>query len=172
MIGFDLTKIKAIVFDVDGVLSASTIPMDNDGQPIRTLNIKDGYAMQLAVKKGLIIGIITGGKTEQIRHRYESLGVKQIYIGSSVKTKDLDDLMTKTGVSEDEILYMGDDIPDYEIMQRVALPCCPADAAPEIKDISKYVSPFTGGNGCARDVLEQVMKAQGLWMQGAVAFGW
>lgn len=172
MIGFDLTKIKAIVFDVDGVLSASTIPMDNDGQPIRTLNIKDGYAMQLAVKKGLIIGIITGGKTEQIRHRYESLGVKHIYIGSSVKTKDLDDLMTKTGVSEDEILYMGDDIPDYEIMQRVALPCCPADAAPEIKDISKYVSPFTGGNGCARDVLEQVMKAQGLWMQGAVAFGW
>ena len=172
MINFDLTKIKAIVFDVDGVLSTSTIPMDNDGQPVRTLNIKDGYAVQLAVKKGLTVAIITGGKTEQIRRRYESLGVKHIYIGSSVKTKDLDDLLSKTGIKEDEILYMGDDIPDYEIMQRVGLPCCPADAAPEIKAISKYVSPYEGGHGCGRDVLEQVMKAQGLWMQGAVAFGW
>jgi len=160
------------VFDVDGVLSTSTIPMDNDGQPVRTLNIKDGYAVQLAVKKGLTVAIITGGKTEQIRRRYESLGVKHIYIGSSVKTKDLDDLLSKTGITEDEILYMGDDIPDYEIMQRVGLPCCPADAAPEIKTISKYVSPYEGGHGCGRDVLEQVMKAQGLWMQGAVAFGW
>lgn len=172
MINFDLTKIKAIVFDVDGVLSTSTIPMDNDGQPVRTLNIKDGYAVQLAVKKGLTVAIITGGKTEQIRRRYESLGVKHIYIGSSVKTKDLDDLLSKTGIKEEEILYMGDDIPDYEIMQRVGLPCCPADAAPEIKAISKYVSPYEGGHGCGRDVLEQVMKAQGLWMQGAVAFGW
>jgi len=172
LINFDLTKIKAIVFDVDGVLSTSTIPMDNDGQPVRTLNIKDGYAVQLAVKKGLTVAIITGGKTEQIRRRYESLGVKHIYIGSSVKTKDLDDLLSKTGIKEDEILYMGDDIPDYEIMQRVGLPCCPADAAPEIKAISKYVSPYEGGHGCGRDVLEQVMKAQGLWMQGAVAFGW
>lgn len=160
------------MFDVDGVLSTSTIPMDNDGQPVRTLNIKDGYAVQLAVKKGLTVAIITGGKTEQIRRRYESLGVKHIYIGSSVKTKDLDDLLSKTGIKEDEILYMGDDIPDYEIMQRVGLPCCPADAAPEIKAISKYVSPYEGGHGCGRDVLEQVMKAQGLWMQGAVAFGW
>lgn len=172
MINFDLTKIKVIVFDVDGVLSASTIPMDGDGQPVRTLNIKDGYAIQLAVKKGLHIAIITGGRTEQIRHRYESLGVKHIYIGSSVKIVDFEDLLQKTGASEEEVLYMGDDIPDYEIMQRVGLPCCPADAALEIKAISKYVSPFNGGYGCGRDVVEQVMKAQGLWMQGAAAFGW
>lgn len=172
MINFDLTKIKVIVFDVDGVLSASTVPMDNDGQPVRTLNIKDGYAIQLAVKKGLEIGIITGGKTEQIRRRYASLGVKHIYIGSSVKIVDFEDLLQKTGATPEEVLYVGDDIPDYEIMQRVGLPCCPADAAPEIKAISKYVSPFEGGYGCGRDVVEQVMKAQGLWMQGATAFGW
>lgn len=172
MINYDLTKIKAIVFDVDGVLSTSTIPMDNDGQPVRSLNIKDGYAVQLAVKKGLHIAIITGGKTEQIRRRYESLGVKHVYIGSSVKKKDFEDLLSKTGISEDEVLYMGDDIPDFEIMQRVGLPCCPADAAPEIKAISKYVSPIQGGYGCGRDVIEQVMKAQGLWMSGMEAFGW
>ncbi len=172
MINYDLTKIKAIVFDVDGVLSTSTIPMDNDGQPVRSLNIKDGYAVQLAVKKGLHIAIITGGKTEQIRRRYESLGVKHVYIGSSVKMKDFDDLLSKTGITEEEVLYMGDDIPDYEIMQRVGLPCCPADAAPEIKAISKYVSPIQGGYGCGRDVIEQVMKAQGLWMSGMEAFGW
>ena len=160
------------MFDVDGVLSASTVPMDNDGQPVRTLNIKDGYAIQLAVKKGLEIGIITGGKTEQIRRRYASLGVKHIYIGSSVKIVDFEDLLQKTGATPEEVLYVGDDIPDYEIMQSVGLPCCPADAAPEIKAISKYVSPFEGGYGCGRDVVEQVMKAQGLWMQGATAFGW
>lgn len=160
------------MFDVDGVLSASTVPMDADGQPVRTLNIKDGYAIQLAVKKGLEIGIITGGKTEQIRCRYASLGVKHIYIGSSVKILDFQDLLQKTGTAADEVMYVGDDIPDFEIMQQVGLPCCPADAAPEIKAISKYVSPFSGGNGCGRDVIEQVMKAQGLWMQGAAAFGW
>ena len=160
------------MFDVDGVLSASTVPMDADGQPVRTLNIKDGYAVQLAVKKGLEIGIITGGKTEQIRCRYASLGVKHIYIGSSVKILDFQDLLQKTGTAADEVMYVGDDIPDFEIMQQVGLPCCPADAAPEIKAISKYVSPFAGGNGCGRDVIEQVMKAQGLWMQGAAAVGW
>lgn len=160
------------MFDVDGVLSASTVSIDQDGQPCRTLNIKDGYAVQLAVKKGLQIAIITGARTEQVRLRYQSLGVKYIYIASSVKIKDLEDLTAKTGIKEEEMLYMGDDIPDYEIMQRIGLPCCPADAAPEIKAISQYISPYTGGNGCARDVIEQVMKAQGLWMQGAVAFGW
>lgn len=172
MINFDLKKIKAIVFDVDGVLSASTIAMDAEGQPVRTMNIKDGYAMQLAVKKGLVVAIITGGRDEVIRRRYEYLGVKHIYIGSSVKMKDFEDLLSKTGITEEEVLYLGDDIPDYEIMQRVGLPCCPADAAPEIKAIAKYVSPFTGGNGCGRDVLEQVMKAQGMWMSDKVAFGW
>lgn len=172
MIDYDLKKIKALVFDVDGVLSAATIPMDEEGQPLRTLNVKDGYALQLAVKMGLHICIITGGRSQVIEKRYRYLGVEHIYIGSSYKIADLEDFMQKTGISLDEILYMGDDIPDYEVMQLVGLPVCPIDATPEIKDISLYVSPVVGGQGCVRDVVVQVMKAQGLWMADKKAFGW
>ena len=172
MINYDLTKIKALVFDVDGVLSLNTVTMDAEGQPMRTLNIKDGYSIQLAAKMGLQLGIITGGKGEQVRKRYEGLHVQHIYLASSVKIHDLHDLMQKTGVYADEVLYMGDDIPDFEVMQEVGLPVCPADAAPEIKAISKYVSPMNGGQGAARDVIEQVLKAQGKWMSNATAFGW
>lgn len=172
MINYDLTKIKALVFDVDGVLSLNTVPMDAEGQPMRTLNIKDGYSIQLAAKMGLQLGIITGGKGEQVRKRYEGLHVQHIYIASSIKIHDLHDLMQKASVSADEVLYMGDDIPDYEVMQEVGLPVCPADAAPEIKAISKYVSPMNGGQGAARDVIEQVLKAQGKWMSNEKAFGW
>ena len=172
MFDFDLTKIKAMVFDVDGVLSCSTIAMDEEGQPLRTLNVKDGYAIQLAVKRGLVVAIISGGRSQNIVRRYEYLGVRHIYMGSSYKLRDLDDLAARTGITLDEMLYMGDDIPDYEVMQRVGCPVCPADAAPEIKAISCYVSPFSGGSGAARDVVEQVLKAQGGWMTDKVAFGW
>lgn len=172
MINYDLTRIKALVFDVDGVLSAGTITMDDEGQPLRTLNIKDGYALQLAVKMGLQVGIITGGKGDQVRKRYEYLHLQHIYMGSSVKIHDLYDLMDRCGVSAEEVLYMGDDIPDYEVMQEVGLPVCPADSAPEIKAISLYVSPFNGGYGAARDVIEQVLRAQGKWMSDKKAFGW
>lgn len=169
---YDLSKIRGLVFDVDGVLSLNTIPMDAEGQPLRTLNIKDGYAIQLAVKKGLEVGIITGGISEVIRKRYEYLHVQHIYIGASYKMRELHDFMQRTGLQPDEILYMGDDIPDYEVMRFVGLPVCPADAAPEVKDISRYVSPRYGGEGAARDVIEQVLRAQGKWMDDAVAFGW
>ena len=168
----DFKQIKALVFDVDGVLSDSTIAMDDDGQPLRTLNVKDGYAIQLAVKRGLIIGIITGGRSENIRRRYEYLGVKYIFMGSSYKIQDLDELTRQTGIPLDEMLYMGDDIPDYEVMQHVGCPVCPVDAAPEIKAISCYVSPCRGGHGAARDVIEQVLQAQGKWMSDKIAFGW
>jgi len=172
LINYDLSQIKALIFDVDGVLSTNTVPMDADGQPLRTLNIKDGYSIQLAAKMGLQLGIITGGKGEQVRKRYEGLHVQHIYLSSSVKINDLHDLMEKAGVLPEEVLYMGDDIPDYEVMQVVGLPVCPADACPEIKAISKYVSPANGGCGAVRDVIEQVLKAQGKWMANAKAFGW
>jgi len=139
---------------------------------MRTVNIKDGYAIQLAVKLGLHIAIITGGKTEAVRKRYEGLGVKDIFIGAAVKTKEYELFKSRYGLQDDEILYMGDDIPDYEIMQLCGLPCCPADAAPEIKKISTYISPYNGGYGCGRDVIEQVMKAQNKWMSHSDAFGW
>lgn len=172
MINYDLKKIKALVFDVDGVLSCETIPMHLNGEPMRTVNIKDGYAIQLAVKLGFTIAIITGGKTEAIRARYEALGVKDIYMGAAIKTNELAHLMEKYHLLSEEILYMGDDIPDYEVMKRSGLPCCPSDAAPEIKEVATYISHKEGGKGCGRDVIEQVLKAQNKWMSHQDAFGW
>lgn len=172
MINYDLTQIKAVIFDVDGVLSKETITQDNDGNPMRTVNIKDGYAIQHAVKSGLLIAIITGAKTEAVRKRYESLGVKEVHIGAKVKISIYKDILYKYNIKDEEIIYVGDDIPDYEIMKHCGLPCCPADAAPEIKSISKYISHKNGGEGCGRDILEQVLKSKGLWMQDATAFGW
>lgn len=172
MIDYDLKKIKALLFDVDGVLSAETVGQDTDGEPLRTVNIKDGYALRLACLSGLHVAIITGARPESIRRRYEYLGVPDIFLSCSVKTKTYDLLKEKYGLQDDEVLYMGDDIPDYEIMQRVGCPVCPADAAPEIKAISVYTSHKRGGYGCVRDVLEQVLRAQGLWMADKTAFGW
>ena len=135
MINYDLTKIRAIFLDVDGVLSCETIPQHPDGDPMRTVNIKDGYALQHAVKSGLILAVITGGKTEAVRVRYEGLGLKDVYLGASVKIKIYSELKEKYSLADEEIAYVGDDIPDYEVLQACGLPCCPSDAAPEIKEI-------------------------------------
>ncbi|CAK7080704.1 MAG: 3-deoxy-D-manno-octulosonate 8-phosphate phosphatase KdsC [Parabacteroides sp.] len=170
-INYDLKKIKAFVFDVDGVLSGEVIPLHPDGDPMRTVNIKDGYALQLAVKKGYQVAIITGGYTEAVKIRFSRLGITHIYMKSAIKVHDFNDFMTKTGLHPDEVLYAGDDIPDYEVMKMVGLPVAPADAAPEIKSIAKYISLKKGGDGIARDVIEQTMKAQGHWMSDE-AFGW
>lgn len=172
MIDYDLSKIRAIFFDVDGVLSRETVFLSTTGEPMRSANIKDGYAIQHAVKSGLIIAIITGGKTEAVRVRYQNLGIKDIHLGAAVKIQTYEMLCKKYGLSDEEIIYMGDDIPDYEVMTRCGLPCCPADAAPEIKSVAKYISHRDGGMGCARDVVEQVLKVQGKWMHNSEAFGW
>lgn len=170
-INYDLNKIKAFVFDVDGVLSCDVIPLHPNGDPMRTVNIKDGYALQLAVKKGYQVAIITGGYTEAVRIRFSRLGITHIYMKSAVKIHDYQDFLEKTGLQPEEVLYAGDDIPDYEVMKLVGLPVAPADAAPEIKRIAKYISQKNGGEGVARDVIEQTLKAQGNWM-GDEAFGW
>jgi 3-deoxy-D-manno-octulosonate 8-phosphate phosphatase (KDO 8-P phosphatase) len=167
-----LKKIKALVFDVDGVLSRETISMYPSGEPMRTVNIKDGYALQLAVKAGYHVAIITGARTEAVRVRYQGLGIKDIYIGASIKRDCFEELLTMYELQPDEVMYMGDDIPDYEVMQMCGLPCCPADAAHEIKALSVYISPQRGGEGCGRDVIEQIMRAQGKWMDESNAFGW
>ena len=172
MINYDLSKIKLLAFDIDGVLSASTIPVDEDGQPIRSANVKDGYAIQLALKQGLPIAIITGGRNEAVRRRYEGLGCQDVHLGCSMKIKTYEALLGKYGLKDENVLYMGDDIPDYEVMKRCGCPCCPKDAAPEICEISLYISHCPGGMGCGRDVIEQVLKAQGKWMADRMAFGW
>lgn len=170
-INYDLTKIKAFVFDVDGVLSRDVVPLHPNGDPMRTVNIKDGYALQLAVKKGYEVAIITGGYTEAVEIRFSRLGIKHIYMRSAVKINDFKDFMEKTGIRPEEIIYAGDDIPDFEVMRSVGLPVAPADAAPEIKNIAKYISSNRGGEGVARDIIEQTMRAQGTWF-GKEAFGW
>jgi len=172
MTDFDLTAIKAMVFDVDGVLSTDVMQLSESGDPVRTVNVKDGYALQLAVKQGFRLCIITGARVASIRKRFEGLGIEDVYIASSVKIRDFEHFVDKYSLNESEILYMGDDIPDYQIMQRVGLPCCPADAVPEIKAMSRYVSPIKGGCGCVRDVVEQVLKANGKWLADEHAFGW
>jgi 3-deoxy-D-manno-octulosonate 8-phosphate phosphatase (KDO 8-P phosphatase) len=172
MINYDLNKIKAIIFDIDGVLSSETITLSSEGEPLRTVNIKDGYAIQLAMKLGLRIVILTGGKTKSVRVRYEGLGVEDIYMGCAVKIETYDEFIKKYGLTDEEVMYMGDDIPDLEIMRRVGCPVCPKDACEEIKDISVYVSDKIGGHGCGRDVIEQTLRAQGKWVMNAKAFGW
>lgn len=172
MINYDLRKIKAVVFDVDGVLSAETIVLSAEGEPLRTVNIKDGYAIQLAVKMGLRVAIITGGNTRAVRVRYEGLGVADIYMGCAVKMEAYEALLSKYGLADDEVLYVGDDIPDYEVLRRCGCACCPADAAVDIKEVCTYVSPVVGGHGCGRDIIEQVLRAQGMWKADRRAFGW
>lgn len=172
MINYDLNKVKAIVFDVDGVLSRQTIVLSSEGEPLRTVNIKDGYAIQLAQKMGLRIAILTGGKTPAVRWRYEGLGVEDIYMGCAVKIKTYREFLEKYELKNEEVIYVGDDIPDYEVMRTCGCPCCPADACPDIKEISTYVSSCNGGDGCGRDIVEQVLRAQGKWLSSAKAFGW
>lgn len=169
---YDLNKIKGIVFDVDGVLSPSTIPLGEDGMPRRMINIKDGYALQLAVKSGLRIALITGGRSEAVRLRFEALGITDIYQGAAHKLPILQEWMAKETLASDEVVYMGDDIPDLKCMRYVGLPCAPRDAAAEIRQTALYISRFDGGYGAARDVLEKILKAQGHWLSSERAFGW
>ena len=160
MINYDLSKIKAIIFDVDGVLSAETIVLSATGEPLRTINIKDGYAIQLAIKMGLRIAILTGGNTAAVRKRYEGLGVTDMFMGASVKRTVYHEFLSQY------------DIPDYEVMRECGCACCPADAATDIKAIATYVSQRRGGEGVGRDVIEQVLRAQGKWLADEKAFGW
>lgn len=172
IIDYDLTRIRGIAFDVDGVLSASTVPLHPSGEPMRMVNIKDGYALQLAVKHGLQLAIITGADTQAIRVRFETLGVQDIYVGAAMKLPVLEQWMAKYGLKPDQVAFVGDDIPDLPAMQAAGLAVAPADAAPECRQAARYVSPCNGGYGVGRDLLEQVMRAQGLWLDDRHAFGW
>lgn len=171
-INYDLTKIKGFAFDVDGVLSSSVIPLHPNGEPMRCVSIKDGYALQLAVKMGYEVAIITGGRTEAVRKRFESLGIKHVIMGAERKLSYFNEWLKKTGLKPEEVVYAGDDIPDYEVMKIAGLSIAPADAASEIKLVAKYVSHINGGYGIGREIIEQVMKAKGEWLTNDKAFDW
>jgi 3-deoxy-D-manno-octulosonate 8-phosphate phosphatase (KDO 8-P phosphatase) len=164
-------QINTFVFDVDGVLTDSTLLLLPGGEMARSMNIKDGYALQLAVKQGYQVFIISGGKSDLVKDRLEKLGVSKVFMGVADKKALLLELLEKSNLFAHNTLFMGDDMPDLEAMQSVGLPCCPADACSEVKAISRYISPITGGFGCARDVIEKVMKLQGKWhaVEGATS---
>lgn len=159
-----LEHINTFVFDVDGVLTDGTIVITSDGQLLRNMNIKDGYAMKTALEKDYKVCIISGGSNEGVRQRLRGLGITDIHLGVHDKVEQLKEYMDIYNIDPAHILYMGDDLPDLEVMKMVGLPCCPNDSAPEIKAISKYISHKQGGKGCVRDVIEQVLKVQGKWM--------
>ena len=167
----ELESVKAFVFDVDGVLSSPLVLLHPGGDLMRTMNTKDGYALQYAVKRGYPIAIITGGITESVAGRFRGLGITDIYMGSSFKPDDFDDFLFKYDLKPEDVLYMGDDLPDYQVMKKAGVPCCPADAVEEIKSVAHYISPVKGGHGCARDVIEQVLRLHGRWMDGE-SFVW
>ena len=158
-----LPNINTLIFDVDGVLTNGMVTIMPDGELVRHMNIKDGYALKNAVDKGLNVCIISGGKNEGVRTRLANLGIKDIYLGAYDKIKQYNELVDKYNLKPENVLYMGDDIPDFPIMKLVGMPCCPNDAAPEIQGVSKYISDKKGGDGCVRDIIEQILRVQGKW---------
>lgn len=160
-----LQHITTFIFDVDGVLTDGNVIINTEGELLRTMNVKDGYALKAAVRQGFNLCIISGGKNEGVRKRLAGLEITDIYLGAHHKTEQLQEYMTRKNIKLENVLYMGDDIPDLPVMEMVGLPTCPQDAVAEVKEISKYVSFKKGGKGCVRDVIEQVLKVQGKWIQ-------
>lgn len=159
-------KLKAVttfVFDVDGVLTDGTLLILAGGVMARKMNVKDGYALQLAVKKGYNVVIISGGASEEVAERLNKLGVSEVFMRITDKAAALQQYLTQKSLRWTETLFMGDDIPDLEVMKQVGIACCPADAVVEIKEICAYISPLNGGCGCGRDVIEKVLKLKGHW---------
>ena len=156
-------QIKAFIFDLDGVLTDGGLYVFPDGKYIRKMNIKDGIALQLAVKKGYHVAVISGSHSDEVVTRLNKLGVRDVFMQESDKVSRLKSVMERYKLDPAQVLFMGDDIPDYSAMQKVGMPCAPADAATEIKTISKYISWVKGGEGCARDVIEKVLKLNGHW---------
>jgi 3-deoxy-D-manno-octulosonate 8-phosphate phosphatase (KDO 8-P phosphatase) len=156
-------KIRCFVFDVDGVLTDGSILLLPGGEWARTMNIRDGYALQLAVREGFRVLVISGGDSDAVRQRLERLGIGDVFLKETNKAACLQQYLLDQGLEAAEVLYMGDDIPDLEAMALAGLPCCPADAAPEIRSRSLFISSVPGGKGCAREVIEKVLKLQGHW---------
>lgn len=171
-INYDLGKIKGLAFDVDGVLSPSTVPMGDDGVPRRMVNVKDGYALQLALKHGLKIAIISGADSEAVKRRFAILGIQDIFIKASHKLPIFQKWMDSNGLKAEEVLYVGDDIPDLECMRAAGLAVAPADAAIEIREAAGYITPMDGGHGVARDLIEEILKSRGEWLDAGTAFHW
>ena len=159
----EFKKVTTFIFDIDGVLTDGTLLVLRDGLQARTMHVKDGFGMQMAMKKGYRVFIVSGGVSEESRKRLEYLGIKDIHLGVGDKINFIEGLLKGNKIKWDEVLYMGDDLPDLPIMSKVGLSACPADAVSEVKNVVKYISPVNGGWGCVRDVIEKVLKVNGHW---------
>jgi 3-deoxy-D-manno-octulosonate 8-phosphate phosphatase (KDO 8-P phosphatase) len=166
-----LANVKAFVFDIDGVLSTQTIALNVFGVPNRSVNLRDGYAIQLAVRKGYHICVISGCRSKEYQKRLKLLGVKDIFLNSKSKIDHFQAFLKKYNLNKTEVLFMGDDIPDYKVMKEAGIPVCPSDADSEIRDVASYISDKRGGEGCVRDVIEQVLRLHNKWMDSD-AFSW
>lgn len=162
-----LTNIKAFVFDVDGVLTDARLFISESGELLRTMNAKDGYAMKTALQNGYLVCIITGGKNEGVKSRLQGLGITDVFLNATDKIAKLNEYLSKHNLKPEDVLYMGDDMPDVPVMEYVGLATCPQDAIPEVKAVSDYISHKVGGDTCVRDVIEQVMKVHGKWNVGS-----
>ena len=167
-----LKDITTFIFDYDGVMTTGEVLVDGNGIPLRSSDVKDGYALQLAVRLGYNVAVITGGYSVSIEKRMAMLGVKDVFVRSANKVEVLERYMKTNDLKPEQIVYMGDDLPDYPVMKIIGLPVCPADASPEIKDISLYISNRNGGRGAVRDIIEQVLKAQDKWMKDFTCYIW
>ena len=159
-----LNQITTFIFDVDGVLTDGSIIITTDGDMHRAMHTKDGFALKTAIDKGFQVCIISGGSDKGVALRLKGLGIKDVFLEAHHKTETMNTYLSENNIDKENVLYMGDDIPDLYVMQDVGLPCCPQDAVPEIKEVSKYVSHKKGGKGCVRDIVEQVLKVQGKWL--------
>jgi 3-deoxy-D-manno-octulosonate 8-phosphate phosphatase (KDO 8-P phosphatase) len=159
-----LTQINTFIFDYDGVLTDGSVITTNDGEAYRISNVKDGYALQLAWKKGYKVAVISGARSASMLHRMKALQITDVFLGVEKKQDVFREYLKNNGLNAAQVLYMGDDIPDYEVMLEAGVATCPADAAEEIRAVAHYISHFNGGKGCVRDVIEQVLKVQGKWM--------
>ncbi|MDC8003819.1 HAD-IIIA family hydrolase [Aureisphaera galaxeae] len=164
-----LQHITTFIFDVDGVLTDGSIIINTEGELFRSMNVKDGFALKTATDHDYNICIISGGTNEGVRKRLEGLGITDIHLGAKQKIELLTNYFSENGIKPENVIYMGDDIPDLGAMKMVGLPCCPQDAVPEIKAISKYISHKKGGQGAVRDIVEQVLKVQGKWISNGNA---
>lgn len=158
-----LQNVTTFVFDVDGVFTDSSVLITTEGELLRKMSIRDGYAVKIALQKGYRICIISGGTNEGVRARLKGLGVTDIYLGAAYKEESLQEYLMDYDIQSDELLYMGDDIPDIPAMQMSGMVACPQNAVPEVKRISHYISHLQGGEGCVRDIIEQVLKVRGHW---------
>ena len=165
-------KIKLVCLDVDGVLTDGSIIISGQGELFKQFYVRDGLGIKFLQDCGIQVAICTGRQSDIVIERAKELGITLLMQGQKDKREGLAEICRQAGVSPEETAYMGDDIPDYEVMQIAGLPACPADAAPEIKQIARYISPFSGGQGCGRDIIEQILRAQGKWLSDKTAFGW